>query len=467
MLERMAPQPVDTLILHGVVITVDAGRRIFADGAVAIAGSRIVEVGRSADLEPRYRARRTIDARGAVVRPGFVDAHVHLSHHLGRGSIPDVWPEEREHTQWLPYWLELTERDSYLSALLACLEMACNGTTAFSDMSGRHSAGLRARAAAEVGLRGLVSEICWDIPPHPEVAEGDTGANVRRLERLIAAYPAAPEALVWAGVAMTGMGKCSDALVVAGHDLARRSGLPFTMHQSFGAADTAAFERRTGGRTAVEHLERLGVLGPETSLVHMNVVTDGEAELIARTGTAIVHCPGASVRVGMGTTRQGRFPEMAAAGVPVALGSDSGNYSDFFDVGRQAYLAATIHREFRGVMPTITAEQALEMATIHGARVLGATDRIGSIEAGKLADLVVHSASRPEWHPGVDPVNSLVYSAQSNGIDRVLVGGEVVVEGGRPVRLDLDAALREIDAAARSLFERMGYRVEERWPITD
>ena len=97
-----SPQPIDLLITHGVVITIDAQRRIFSDGAVAVQGKRIVEVGHSAELEQKYAARRSIDARGGVVQPGFVDCHVHLSQHLGRGTIPDLWPEEKEHDQWLP-----------------------------------------------------------------------------------------------------------------------------------------------------------------------------------------------------------------------------------------------------------------------------------------------------------------------------------------------------------------------------
>ena len=135
--------------------------------------------------------------------------------------------------------------------------------------------------------------------------------------------------------------------------------------------------------------------------------TAPEVPLLARAGTHVVHCPAASLRVGMGVSRVGVFPEMVAAGVNVALGSDSGNYSDFYDVGRQMYLAATIHREARGVMPTITAEQAIEMATLNGARAIGAGDWLGSLEAGKQADLVIHRWDRPEWRPGVDPVNSL------------------------------------------------------------
>jgi len=459
------PTRVDTLIVNSVLITVDEDRRIVRHGAVAITDGRIVAVGGTADLAGRYNAGHVIDAAGGVVTPGFVDAHVHLSHHLGRGSIPDTWPEEYEHTHWLPYWFNLTEWDAYLSALLACLEMALNGTTTFSDMSGRHGAQLRARAATDVGLRGITSEICWDIPPYPEVAEGDTDACVDRLTRLIEEYPLTDSARVWAGVSMTGMGKASDELLVRGADLARSTGLPMTMHQSFGLADTQAFRERTGGRSAVAHLDALGILGPHLSLIHMNVVDDAEVELLLASGTTLVHCPGASVRVGMGTTRHGRFPELLDRGATVALGSDSGNYSDFFDVGRQAWLAATIHREARGIMPTIAAETAIEMATINGARSLLVGGRIGSIEIGKQADLVLHTAQRPEWRPGVNPVNSLIYSAQSRGVDMVMVGGEVIVDGGRPTRVDLEALLREIDDASESLLRRTGFEPPQRWPI--
>jgi cytosine/adenosine deaminase-related metal-dependent hydrolase len=167
----------------------------------------------------------------------------------------------------------------------------------------------------------------------------------------------------------------------------------------------------------------------------------------------------------MQVSHVGCFPEMAAAGVNVALGSDSGNYSDFYDVGRQMYLAATMHREARGVMPTITAEQAIEMATLNGARAIGAGGWLGSLEVGKQADLVIHRWGRPEWRPGVDPVNSLVYSAQSAAVDTVVVGGELILDSGRFTRVDEEAELRAIDRAARALNERSGYRVAHRWPV--
>jgi len=459
----MAADTVDLMLDHATVLTMDATRTILTDAAIAISGSLIVDVGPRERVVADHRATRTIDVRGGVAQPGFVDAHVHLSHHLGRGTVPDHWPESREHDQWLPYWLAMTEEDAYLSALLACLEMLRNGTTTFSDMSGRHDAALRVAAAREVGLRGAVTEICWDIPPHESVAIGDTAACVEVLERLVARYPRSEGSLVWGAVNISGMGKASDDLVVAAHGIARRNGLTMAMHQSFGREDVDAYQARTG-MTAVEHLERLGVLGPDLTLIHMIHCEPVELELLASSGTNVVHCPAASTKGAMSVSRVGRIPEMVDAGIAVALGSDSGNYSDYLDVGRQAYLAATIHRESRGVRPVISAESALEMATTHGATAMGLAAEIGSIEPGKQADIVVHSTDRAEWHPMLDIVSLLVYSAQSTSVDLSIIAGQVVLENGRSALVDEREVFDRVDRAARELYGRMGWTNFSRWP---
>jgi 5-methylthioadenosine/S-adenosylhomocysteine deaminase len=116
-------------------------------------------------------------------------------------------------------------------------------------------------------------------------------------------------------------------------------------------------------------------------------------------------------------------------------------------------------------MPTISAEQALEMATINGAGALGVADSTGSLEPGKKADIVVHTYRRPEWRPGLDVVNSLIYSAQAVGVDTVIVDGEIILEGGRFTRVDEESEYRQIDRAARALYERMGFQAGDRWPV--
>ena len=455
---------VGILVLHGVVITMDGKRRIFADGGVAIDEDRIVAVGRSSEIEDSYDAERYFDARGCAVQPGFVDCHVHLSQHLGRSTIPDSWPDEREHEQWLPYWLNLTEEDVQCSAMLACMEMVRNGTTAFCDNGGKYAGELAASAADAVGLRGIVSEVCWDRPPHPDVAVGDTDECLRNLERLTGALPRTPESRIWAGVGIAGMGLCSDDLVKGAKQLADRLDLPMSMHQSYSRSKEEQYRGNAQAAAPVQQLAELGVLGPNQSLVHMIHVVDEEIPLLVESGTTVVHCPGASVRMGMGASRIGRFPEMVEQGVNMTLGCDSGNYSDFFDIGRQAYLAATIHRDNRGLVPVISAEQVLEMATVNAARSLGMEALIGSLEPGRKADLVIHSFRRPEWHPGLDVVTSLVYSAQSTGVDTVIVDGEVVLENGRFTLVDEEAELARIDRAAGDLYRRMEFPIQHRWP---
>lgn len=459
------PRRTDLIIRGGLVLTVDPARRVLGETSVVVDQGVITDIGPTAEIDKRYVPLDVIDAVGAVVMPGLIDAHVHLSHQLSRTTIPDRWPESREHDLWLPYWLNLTPEDAYESALLACLEMVRNGTTTFCDMSGRHTGEIQAAGADAVGMRGVVSEVCWDRPPHAEVAMGDTDRCLMRLESLLDRFPYDPERRIWAGVGMSGMGRASDALVRAGSELARRRGVTMYMHQSFARSDTDEYRAMTGGQLPVQHLGDLGVLGQDLQLVHMIHTELEELPLLAESLTNVVHCPGASVRWGMGAARIGHFPEMIESGVNVALGSDSGNYSDFLDIGRQVYLAATIHRETRGVTPVITAEEAIEMGTVNGARALGVGESIGSIEIGKRADMVVHDQRRPEWHPLTDPAASFVYAAQTSGVRDVVIDGAVVLRDGSFSSIDEGAALEGIDRAASALRRRMGVQVERSWPI--
>ena len=256
-----SPHPADLIITHGVVITVDGQRRIYADGALAVAGRRIVAVGRSADVEKAYRARQTIDARGGVVLPGMIDCHVHLSQHLGRSTIPDSWPDEREHEQWRPYWTNIREDEARCSAMLACMEMVRNGTTTFCDYGDRFGAEQNAAVAQEAGLRALVSERCRDVPQYADIPTGNTEDCLRQLQRQVEALPKTAERRVWACVGISGMGSCTDGLLVGAKQIADRSGVIMTMHQSFGPGDTAGYRRQTGGticRTAFRRPRHTG-----------------------------------------------------------------------------------------------------------------------------------------------------------------------------------------------------------------
>jgi len=207
-------------------------------------------------------------------------------------------------------------------------------------------------------------------------------------------------------------------------------------------------------------------LDENLTLVHMNHLSEAEVDLVAGSGTRVVHCPAASLRRGMGAIRHGYFPEMLAKGVPVALGSDG--YSGRRDLLRQAYLAAVGFREFRGELPVLTGETVLEMATLNGAKALGLEDEIGSIEVGKRADLVIHSLERPEAYPRFhDPVDNLVYFRGSSTVDTVFVDGEPVLDRGHFTRFDATEAYEMIDAAAARFEAGVGASRYSVWPLVD
>ena len=462
--------PVDLLLTHGRMITMDGQRRILRDGAIAVDEGRITAVGPSSEVTSSVRAAEERDLKGAMVHPGYVDAHVHPTLQLVRGVLPDYYDEETLYKEYSgPSAAERTEDEEYYSTLLASMEMAHNGTTAFADTGSFSYLDRCISAVNKVGIRGAVggqgAKDSQDIPGWFLVEKEAPSAQdeLARLEDQIDRYPK-NGARVWGAVTLLGLGTASDALLEGATDLSKKHGVQLIMHRSWSNDEVEDSLAQTGLRP-IEHLSKLGILGPNLTLVHMIHVNDLEVDLLAESGTNVVHCPAAGIKRAYGAARFAKFPEMLGKGVPVSLGCDAANWSNSLDIGRMAYLACLIHREVRGVVPAISAETALEMATLHGARALGLQDEIGSLEVGKRADIVIHTTKAPETHPAHDLVNNLVYSTLSETVDTVLVDGSFVLEGGQPTNLDAAEAYEKIDAAAESLCSRIGFPLPQHWPV--
>ena len=457
----------------------DGTRRILVDGAISIRDGRIVAVGPDREVAPASEATATRDLGGALVHPGLIDAHVHAgSSELSRGLAPKDHADYEAVDGWL-FAFRRPETD-YLGALLSCMEMVRNGTTAYADTGGSFFLEETVRAIETVGMRGMPGHVALDFNPdlpgrdtssgamseeEGEMLRASTGECVRRLERQMARYPFRNGGRVRGAATLYGCMRCSDTLLVRSKELAGEHGAPMIMHQSWDPEEIEISEALYGCRP-IQHLADIGVLGKNLTLVHMNHLDRAEVELLAESGTRVVHCPAASLRRGMGAIREGAFPEMLGMGIPVALGSDG--YSGRRDVLRQAYLAAVGFREFRGELPVLTGETVLEMATLHGARALGLEDEVGSIEVGKQADLVVHALHRPEAHPRFqDPVDSLVYFRGSSTVDAVLVNGEVILDRGCFTRFDAAAAYQAIDEASAEFEAGVGASIYSVWPLVD
>lgn len=464
------PQPVDLIVRDAYLVTMDAERRIFTDGAIAVRGHTIVAVGPARDVLPAYTAARTISAKGAAVHPGFIECHNHATIHTARGAISDTisW-EDVSAEFYVPYWNTVTDEEEHAGTLHACLEMVRNGTTTFLESGTALEPEVVASAATAVGIRTLIGDpFLWDVGGfHSEAPEVKRApATTDRALKLLGGQlwrNADPDALVRGHIAIVGMGSASDTLEIAAKQAADAAGVVLNQHQSYCWADASDDDARHGKHPLV-HLEEIGVLGPNAMFAHMNILRDDEVDPVVRSGMAISWNAPASMMWGVGGATSGRHAELYHAGVTVGLGSDSSNWANSFDIGRAAVTAILAARDGRKDRGILVAEDGLTMATINGAKAICMDHLIGSLEVGKRADLVIRTDDLPEAHPTTDRIAAILYATGSKSVDTVIIDGRVVVEHGVPVLVDAEAVYRGVDAAATAVLDRMGYRKPRRWP---
>ena len=445
------------------IVTMDAERRIIADGAVAVAGSRIAQVGKAADMEG-VEADTVIDGRGMVVTPGFVNGHMHISYaHAVRGLFPDDLGAD-----YLPNVFRLqgamTAADEFATSLLAITELLKYGTTTLVDPGTTRHLEVCRDAYRQAGCRIVVGRSVQDLENPLNLPVQDTAAAIRITEETIAEYDGGAEGMVSAWAMPFSPEFCSPELMTAADALAESAGTRLTLHFSNSRRRIDECRQRYGC-TPTEYLDRIGILTPRLTLAHCLGIGDEEARLIGERGAAVVMCPTAAVKGGAGMTRHGRLPELLEAGATVGLGTDAGNNSNLLETLRAVYLAAVLYKDGRQEVGMVPAETALELGTIRGAVALGLGDITGSIEVGKAADLVLFDTRRAEWGALHNPVNSLVYNADGRSVHTVLVNGRVVLADHRPRFVDEAALVAEVQARGEALVKRTGTDFPSRWPV--
>lgn len=457
------PSPIDLVVVHGRVLTMDHDRTVFDDGAVAVRDGAIVSVGPTASvLAAHPPASTVIDARGAVVCPGFVDAHQHLTgDRLVRASIPDdLAPGESIFSWAVPVHAHHDGDDDELSATLALVEALTNGVTTVVE-AGTVAHPARVAAAVErTGARATVSTWGWDVGDGPFSAPADEVLDRQR--SVLDRWPASGRVRGW--VALVGHDLMSDELLAGASSLARDAGTGLTFHISPHGGDGPAWEQRTGAHPLV-HFDRLGALGPHVLLGHAVHLDAAEREVLMATRTALASCPWAYLRLGQGFTAAGRHAELAAAGARVALGCDSENAGDQIDVLRAAALLAGLAKDVAEDPTWFGAHDALELATVRGAEAVGLGGVVGELTPGLRADLVVFDAERPEWLPaGEDPALQLVWGTDGRSVRDVVVDGEVVVRDGRCTTVAIADLAAEAAERRRALWNRARLQAPVRWP---
>jgi cytosine/adenosine deaminase-related metal-dependent hydrolase len=441
----------------------DPQRRIIVDGSVLIRGSRIAQVGKAAELDDAP-ADSMIDGTGMVLTPGFVNGHMHISYaHAARGLFPDDLGGA-----YLPNVFRLqgamTGEDEYATSLLAITELLKYGTTTFLDPGTTTHLDECLGAYRAAGCRIIVGRSVQDKDTPLNLPVYDTDEAFEMTRDVISRIGGSPDGLVSAWSMPFSAEYCSPDLMSACYAAAEAADTRLTLHFTNGSGWIDQC-RREHGATPTEYLDRVGLLGPRTTLSHCLGIGDDEVELIARRGATVVMCPTAAVKGGAGTASHGRLPELLEHGATVGLGTDAGNNSNLLETLRSVYLAAVLYKDGRQDVSMVPAETALEMGTITGAAALGLDNEIGSIEVGKAADLVLFDTRRAEWAALHNPVNSLVYNADGRSVHTVIVNGRTVVRNHQALFVDEQELVQEVQTRGEALLQRTGVEFAPRWPL--
>ena len=439
------------------------------DVDVVIAGRRVERIGPAGEAEA---ALAGIDARGLLAIPGLVNAHTHSAENCLRGSghcLPlEVWLTRMFGTAGA-----YSPEDHYANALAGAVEMLRSGTTAVLDhlwMTPPTTAAADAvlRAYRDAGIRAAVAPLVADADFTAELAavHGVDLAGALFTDLAGAIPPAEAQALLedllgrWHGAAggrlqvlagPCGLHWCSDELLerLAATAAAHGSGLTIHLLETRLQRDIAAAHRGTG---AVQALDRLGVLGPRTSLAHGVWLEEADIALLAERDCVVVHNPAANCRLGSG---RAPVPELLAAGVRVALGADGASSSDDQMIWTQLKLAALVHNDGERDR-WVSGGQALRMATTGGAAALGLGEELGTLEPGALADVVLVDRRGAGLAGAQDLEAALALSASGRDVVHVLVDGRLIVSHGRCLTVDEAAARAALaeQAARRAAGQR-------------
>jgi cytosine/adenosine deaminase-related metal-dependent hydrolase len=430
---------IDLLITEATIVTMDPDRRVIEQGRVAIDGGQIIGVG--ADLV--YEARQTIHAPDCVVLPGLINGHTHVYQALIEGIGYDMHFDPWNWRFLFPIVSKVNPGHAQVSAELAALEMIKSGTTTVSDHWYLHTDLDNIYRVTDVfdraGMRAQMVYGLLDQTFAGERIESEYMTMIRREEVLV--DEARRFAVEWHGrrriTVALGPGSTEDisqSLMEKTVQLARELDINISTHVA-GWIEINAYTLQHFGERDLEHLHSLGLTGRRGVFFHAVWLSDREIEILAQTGSKVVHCPIANAYLGYGIAPVSR---MLARGIPVGLGTDgAASYTyDLWEVGRAAAMLQKASQLDGEVM---TAEEILAMLTIDGARALGLEREIGSLEVGKRADLIVVEFNQPHLLPTGRYVPKLVYSAQGSDVLHVLVDGQVVVE---------DRQVRTLDEAA-------------------
>jgi 5-methylthioadenosine/S-adenosylhomocysteine deaminase len=338
--------------------------------------------------------------------------------------------------------------------------MVKTGTTTFCEAGTCIHPDAVLRAMPEVGIRGILGKWTWDLPQAPQAMKQTTDQALRLNEEMLNKVKKLGNEKIAAWPLLLGMGTVSDDLMIGAKRLAEDYGVGIGMMHS---SSIPSMETRNKIER-LRHFEEIGLLGRNLKLTHMVYLDEDEMDLLKKYEVKVSHCPTAAMKHCKGLSRYGKFPEMVEKGICVSLGADSANGSDHLNMLRIMQLVASLYKDVHMKESIFPAESVLEMVTLRAAEALLMEKKVGSIEPGKKADLVLFDRDHPEWRPLLNLANTLVYSVSDRTIESVFIGGRQVLKEGKLVGIDEQAIYAKAEDLSRKLLQRAGLRVASRWP---
>jgi 5-methylthioadenosine/S-adenosylhomocysteine deaminase len=452
---------IDLLIKNGAVITMDGERRVIEDCDVAIDGGKILEVGKNL----AYEAAKTLEADGCVVCPGFINGHSHVYQSLIEGLGYDMHFDPWNWRFLFPVVSKVTPENARAGSALAALELIKNGVTTISDHWYLHTDMNNIYQVTDVfdqaGLRAQMVFGLLDQTFAGERIDSEYMTMIQSEDLLV--EEARRYHKTWHGTHRTtvalGPGSTEDiseSLMVKTVELAKELDINVSTHVA-GWIEINSYTIRQFGERDLEHFHTLGLTGPRGVMFHAVWLSDREIEIIATTGTKVVHCPIANAYLGYGIAP---VAQMLSRGVTVGLGTD-GAASYTYDMLEVARTAAMLQKATKLDAESVTAEQAMEMLTTSGAKVLGLEDEIGSLEVGKKADVIVVDYKAPHLLPVGRWLPKLIYSARGSDVIHTIVEGQVVMEDREVLTMDEEKVMAEALANRKDLVNRAGQETRD------
>jgi len=437
------------IITGGDIVTMNPGREEIVGGHIVVEDGLITALGPGHGVPDPEAV--VIDAAGCVVTPGLINAHQHFTGDpLVACCIPDTITSNEAIFEWaVPIHEHHTADDDEVAATLTALQCLRTGTTTAVEAGTVAHPERVAAGMTAAGIRATLGRWGWDVPDVPYGAPAD---EVLALQRsLVADWPAGGRVEGW--VTLVGHALASDELLAGAAELSRELGVNLTMHMSPTPGDSAEYRERSG-KSAIEHLASLDVLGPNVLIAHAVHLDDAELDLLLEHDVSIAYCPWAYLRLGQGVSVSGRHIEFVERGGRLALGADAANAGDHRDLLLTAAVTAGLARDIG--YDQFGSANALAHATIEGARAVGMTDRVGSLEVGKAADLVVFDASGLDWGARGDLTMQLVWGNIGSTVRDVIVEGELVIRDRASTKVDEAELIAESRDRKASLLRRAG-----------